>query len=239
MRVFPLLRSGALLDLEHLQSWGCAAFQGCLLQNWCVGVAESLRLVLPCLLCWDNPAAVVGVPLWFLWLQQSCRGTGNLALTPAELVEIRATSSSLNLCTIALFQPREGSKSNPRFDFQGWVAGSPPPITSPPGMPAACALWVGCGVVMWCQQFPVMASLLVTARGKKWVFVDEVVLKFDWDLLSVVVIQCRKCCQWISGEELGARQQEIKSTELLSWSCCIWHYLWGTVECTSLILDDA
>lgn len=138
----------------------------------------------PLLLCLDNPAAAVGVSVWFLWLQQSCRGTRNLSLTPAELVEIRATSSSLNLCTIALFQLSESSKSNPWFDFPGWVTGSPPPITNPSVMPAACALspvplWVVCGIVMWCQQFPVVASLLVTAGGEKWVFVDEAILKFD------------------------------------------------------------
>lgn len=239
MRVFPLLRSGALLDLGHVQSWGCAAFQGCLLQNWCVGLAESLRLVL---LCWDNPAAAVRVPLWFLWLQQSCRDTGNLALTPAGLVEMRhiILIEPVYHCPISA---KGGVKIKSQIWFPRMSGRQSSPITSPPGMPAACALspvplWVGCGAVMWCQQFPVMASLLVTARGKKWVFVDEVVLKFDWDLLSVV-IQCRKCSQWISGEELCARQQEIKSTELLSWSCCIWYCLWGSVECTSLILDDA
>lgn len=93
-----------------------------------------------------------------------------------------------------------------------------------------------CSVVIWCQRFSVIASLLVTAGGKKWVFVDEVILIFDWDLLSVIVIQCRKCCQWMSGEKLDAGQQEIKNTELLSWSCCIWYCLWGSVECTCFIL---
>lgn len=211
------------------------------------GLAEDPWLFLPCLLCSDNPAAAVGVSLWFLWLQQSCRGTRNLALTPAELMEIRATTSPTKLMchrpisargAVGICFPR---MSNRCSSLPALIPGIP--AARPPSqwyqLPVPSASAVGCGLVKCCQQFPVIALLLGRAGRRKRVFVDQVVLKFDWDLLSVLWWSTAKrvVSGWL-GESWWPVSNKIKNSELPSWSSVIWGCWPGSVEQISLIFND-
>lgn len=81
---------------------------------------------------------------------------------------------------------------------------------------------MGCGLAMLCQRFPVIAFLLGRAGRRKWVLVDQVMLRFDWELLPMVLGSAAKSviggCVWGSW---GLVSNEIKNTELPSWSCVI------------------
>lgn len=206
---FPLLGSGLPLDLEHLESWGCAGFRECLLQNWCVASPKAFGLSSPACFAWIILQQLSEFP----FDPSGFRDTRNLALTPAELVEIRATSSSLNLCVpLPYFSWVKGQNQIPDLISKDeWQAVLPTLL-----VPQWWQLHVPCPQCpcVWSSDMVSAVPCDSTPASDSWrekqVFVDEVLLIFDWDLLSVIAVQCRKCCQWISGEKLHVRQQEIK-----------------------------
>lgn len=122
----------------------------------------------------------------------------------------------------------------------------PPSPSLVPGMPAARTVSPvppqrGCGFVMCSQPFPVIVFLLGRGGRRERVFVDQLMLKFDGDLLVCDgVIYCKKCRRWmcVCGRSWGLIINEIKNAERPSWSCVIWGCLPGSMEQTALILGD-
>lgn len=137
---------------------------------------------------------LLGVSLWFFWLPQSCRDIRNLALTPAELMEIRAASSPLKpMCHCPVSTKWTLGICFPRMSEWQPLPLLCPPITGPsdtscsypvPSAPAA-GVWISDALS---QQFPAIAFLLVRDGRRKEAFIDQVMPKFDRDLLSVLLL---------------------------------------------------